>query len=103
MVNVNGIAGDVTAQVETFLLNKFSPFLQELEQCRAVLRGLKQGEIKLEQIQMMEDGGIRILPLAPEMTCVEEITKMVPEVKKNGADPKANAELATAVGKDGTS
>ena len=103
MVNVNGIAGEVTAQVETFLLNKFSPFLQELEQCRAVLRGLKQGEIKLEQIQMMEDGGIRILPPAPVMTCVEEITKLVPEVKKNGADPKANTELADVGSKDGTS
>ena len=102
MVNVNGIAGEVTAQVETFLLNKFSPFLQELEHCRAVLRGLKQGEIKLEQMQIMEDGGIRILPPAPEMTCIEEVTKQVPEVKKNGADPKANAELVAVGSKDGT-
>ena len=96
MVNVNGIAGEVTAQVETFLLNKFTPFLQELEQCRSVLRGLKQGEIKLEQVQIMEDGAIRILPPAPEMTCIEEVTKMVPEIKKNGANPKAAEELAAA-------
>ena len=103
MVNVNGIAGEVTAQVETFLLNKFTPFLQELEQCRTVLRGLKQGEIKLEQVQIMEDGTIRILPSAPEMTCIEEVTKQVPEVKKNGADPKANAELILVGSKDGIS
>ena len=103
MVNINGIAGDVTAQVETFLLNKFTPFLQELEQCRSVLRGLKQGEIKLEQMQILEDGGIRILPPAPAMTCVEEVTKMVPEVKRNGSNLKANEELAAVGSKDGTS
>jgi len=102
MVNVNAIAGDVTAQVETYLLNRFTPFLQELEHCRAVLRGLKQGEIKLEQVQIMEDGTIRILPSAPEMTCIEEVTKMVPEVKKNGTDPKANAEAVAVGSKDGT-
>ena len=102
MVNINAIAGDVTAQVETYLLNRFTPFMQQLEHCRAVLRGLKQGEIKLEQVQIMEDGTIRILPSAPEMTCIEEVTKQVPEIKKNGADPKANTELAAVGSKDGT-
>ena len=49
----------------------------------------------------MEDGTVRVLPPAPQMTCVEEVTKMVPEVKKNGSDPKASGELVTA-GNDGT-
>ena len=101
MANTNGIAGEVAAQVTTFLLNRFDPFVEQLNQCRTVLRALKQGEIKLEQVQLMEDGTVRVLPAAPQMTCVEEVTKMVPEVKKNGADPKANEELVNA-GKDGT-
>ena len=103
MVNVNGIAGDVTAQVETYLLNRFTPFMEQLEHHRAVLRSLKQGEITLEQLQLMEDGSIRIKPPAPAMTCVEEVTKMVPEVKRNGSNPKANEELAAVGSKDGTS
>ena len=85
----------------SFLINRFDPFVEQLNQCRTVLRALKQGEIKLEQIQLLEDGTVRVLPPAPQMTCVEEVTKMVPEVKKNGADPKANEELVNA-GKDGT-
>ena len=101
MANTNGIAGEVAAQVTTFLLNRFDPFVEQLNQCRAALRALKQGEITLEQIQLMEDGSLRVLPPAPQMTCVEEVTKMVPEVKKNGADPKASAELVTAESKDG--
>ena len=101
MANTNGIAGEVAAQVTTFLLNRFDPFVEQLNQCRTVLRALKQGEIKLEQVQLMEDGTVRVLPAAPQMTCVEEVTKMVPEIKKNGAAPTATAELVN-VGKDGT-
>ena len=101
MANTNGIAGEVAAQVTTFLLNRFDPFVEQLNQCRTVLRALKQGEIKLEQVQLMEDGTVRVLPAAPQMTCVEEVTKMVPEIKKNGAAPKVNEELVNA-GKDGT-
>ena len=101
MANTNGITGEVAAQVTTFLLNRFDPFVEQLNQCRTVLRALKQGEVKLEQIQLLEDGTVRVLPPAPQMTCVEEVTKMVPEIKKNGAAPKANAELVTA-GNDGT-
>ena len=102
MANTNGIAGEVAQQVTTFLLNRFDPFVDGLNQCRATLRALKQGEIKLEQIQLLEDGTIRVLPPAPPMTCVEETSKLVPEIKKNGTDPKANEELAS-IGKDGTS
>ena len=101
MANTNGIAGEVTAQVTTFLLNRLDPFVEQLNQCRATLRALKQGEITLEQIQLMEDGTVRVLPPAPQMTCIEEVTTMVPEVKKNGSDPKASGELVTA-GNDGT-
>ena len=100
MANTNGIAGEVAAQVTTFLLNRFDPFVEQLNQCRTVLRALKQGEIKLEQVQLMEDGTVRVLPAPPQMPCVEEVAQMVPEIKKNGAAPKANAKLAT-VGNDG--
>jgi hypothetical protein len=101
MANTNGIAGETVGQITTFLLNRFDPFVEQLNQCRTVLRALKQGEVKLEQIQLLEDGTVRVLPPAPQMTCVEEVTKMVPEIKKNGSDPKASGELVTA-GNDGT-
>ena len=99
MANTNGIAGDTVGHVTTFLLNRFDPFVEQLNQCRAALRALKQGEITLEQIQLMEDGQIKILPPAPVATllptpdvpCVQEMTEAFGKLadEKNGKDNKA--------------
>jgi len=65
MANLNGIAGDIVGQSVTNLLNRFSPFIDQLDQCRQVLRALKQGEITLDQVQITENGDVRVLPKPP--------------------------------------
>jgi len=57
MANLNGLAGDVLGQIVTGLLNRFDPFVDELEQTRSILRKLKSGELELWQVQPTEQGG----------------------------------------------
>jgi prefoldin subunit 5 len=50
-----------------------------------VIASLKQGEYMLEQIQTMENGGIRILPPKPhEMVNIEEVSQNTAPLEKNG-------------------
>ena len=83
MANLNGIAGDMVGQIFTGMLNRFDPFIDELSEYRQVVKGLKDGEIVLEQVQIMENGKLRILPPAPKMECVEEITDKITPPKKD--------------------
>ena len=69
MANLNGIAGDALAQAVTGLLNRFDPLVDQLDQYRAVMKGLTMGEIVLEQVQVLESGELRVLPPPPVMTC----------------------------------
>ena len=64
MANLNGLAGDILGQTVTGMLNRFDPIATQLEQYRQVLRDLKSGEVKLEQVQLTENGGFDIQPLA---------------------------------------
>ena len=57
-----------------------------------ILRALKNPDIlvdgapfTLDRMQIMENGEIRKIPLPPEMTCIEEVTK---EFGKNGKKDK---------------
>ena len=83
MANLNGIAGDMVGQIFTGMLNRFDPFVDELSEYRQVLKGLKDGEITLEQVQILETGKLRILPPAPKMECVEEVTEKMKPPKKD--------------------
>ena len=65
MANLNGLAGDVVGQTLTALLNKFDPIVNDLEFYRQVFKALKQGEVSLSQVQIMESGQERILPPPP--------------------------------------
>jgi len=82
MANLNGIAGDMVGQIFTGMLNRFDPFVDELAEYRQVLKGLKDGEITLEQVQILETGKLRILPPAPKMECDEEVTTKMKLPKK---------------------
>jgi len=70
----------------------------QLAAAQNILRALKNTDmmvdgvpLTLERLQVMENGDIRILPPAPQMTCIEEVTK---EFFKNGNKAKtALAEL----------
>ena len=60
MANLNGLAGDVVGQVVTNLLNRFSPFIEELEATRQIIRDLKLGRIELSQVKSTEYGGFHV-------------------------------------------
>ena len=64
----------------------------QLTHTQNILRALKNPDIlvdgepfTLDRMQVMENGEIRKIPMPPEMTCVEEITK---EFGKNGKKEK---------------
>ena len=65
MANLNGLAGDVVGQTLTALLNKFDPIVNDLDFYRQVFKALKQGEVSLRQVQIMESGQVKILPPPP--------------------------------------
>ena len=83
MANLNGIAGDMVGQMVTGMLNRFDPFVDELSEYRQVLKALKDGELTLEQLQILETGKLRLLPPPPKMECVEEVTEKMKPPKKD--------------------
>ena len=65
---------------------------ERLTSTQNILRALKNPDIlvdgapfTLDRMQIMENGEIRKIPLPPEMTCIEEVTK---EFGKNGKKDK---------------
>ena len=65
---------------------------ERLTSTQNILRALKNPDIlvdgtpfTLDRMQVMENGEIRKIPLPPEMTCIEEVTK---EFGKNGKKDK---------------
>ena len=65
---------------------------ERLTSSQNILRALKNPDIlvdgapfTLDRMQIMENGEIRKIPLPPEMTCIEEVTK---EFGKNGKKDK---------------
>ena len=83
MANLNGIAGDMVGQIFTGMLNRFDPFVDELAQYRQAMKALKDGDITLDQVQILETGKLRILPPPPKMECVEEVTEKMKPPKKD--------------------
>ena len=117
MANLKGINGELVAQVTTWLMGRFEPFVDRSNQLEMMLKQLKAGDLKLEQIQIMEDGQIKILPPAPVATllptpdvpCVQEMTEAFGNLadEKNGKGSKAvpdpkESEAVAAGSKDGT-
>ena len=87
MANLNGIAGDMVGQIFTGMLNRFDPFVDELSEYRQAMKALKDGDITLDQVQILETGKLRILPPPPKMesgsgSCVEEVTEKMKPPKK---------------------
>ena len=108
MANLKGVNGELVAQVTTWLMTRFEPFVDRSNQLEIMLKQLKTGDLKLEQIQIMEDGQIKLLPPPPVQTlapppdapCVQEMTEAFGKLadEKNGK----NAKTAAAGSKDGT-
>jgi len=99
MANLKGINGELVAQVTTWLMGRFEPFVDRSNQLEMMLKQLKTGDLKLEQIQIMEDGQIKILPPAPvealpptpDVPCTQEMAEAFGKLadEKNGKGSKA--------------
>tara|TARA_Y100000310_G_scaffold301508_1_gene338050 strand:- start:661 stop:918 length:258 start_codon:yes stop_codon:yes gene_type:complete len=79
MANLNGIAGDIVGQVTTSLLNRFNPFLDQLDGYRQVLKALKDGEITLDRVQIDADGSLRVLAPPPTVPSSVDACVQPPE------------------------
>ena len=79
MANLNGIAGDVVGQVTTSLLNRFNPFLDQLDGYRQVMKALKDGEIRLDRVQIDADGSLRVLAPPPGCPSIVDACVQAPE------------------------
>ena len=112
MANLKGINGELVGQITTFLMTRFETFVDRSNQLEIILKQLKAGELKLEQIQLMEDGQIKILPpppvatLAPtpDVPCVQEMTEAFGKLadEKNSKLPVFDNKAVAAGSKDGT-
>jgi hypothetical protein len=115
MANLKGINGELVAQITTWLMGRFEPFVDRSNQLEMMLKQLKTGELQLEQIQIMEDGQIKILPpppvgilpTIPDPPCVQEVTEAFGNLadEKNGKDdakavPDPKESGAVAAGSD---
>ena len=65
MANLNNVAGEVSGQVISYMLNRFNPVVDELERVKSILNALKSGEIELWQVIPTEAGNFDILPAPP--------------------------------------
>ena len=65
MSNLNNVAGELTGQIITHMLNRFNPIVDELERVKSILNALKSGEIDLWQVVPTESGNFDILPVPP--------------------------------------
>jgi hypothetical protein len=79
MANLNGIAGDVVGQVTTSLLNRFSPFLDQLDGYKKVMKALKDGEITLDRVQIDQNGGLQVLAPPPSCPSIVDACVYAPE------------------------
>ena len=78
-------------------LKTLEPIQTNLIAYRRLVGALKSGEVSLDQVQIMEDGGFRVMagePADPKDSCVEVPPAPSPKPNDNGKKP--NAELVTS-------
>ena len=93
MATTHAMAAQLVGEMTLKFLNELEPIQTNLAAYRRVLGALKSGELLLEQVQIMEDGGFRVLPgepADPTQLCVQT------PPKDNNNGKKSNAELVTA-------
>jgi len=84
MANLNGIAGDIVGQTVTNMLNRFSPFVDQLENYRVVMRALIEGKITIDQVTILDSGDIEVSGVSQEQS------------KRNGRNAVEDESIATA-------
>ncbi len=96
MATTHVMAAQLVGEMTLKFLNELEPIQTNLAAYRRALGALKSGELLLEQVQIMEDGGFRVLPGEPaDVTkqCVQELPK---DNNNNSNSKKSNSELVTA-------
>ena len=81
MANLNGIAGDLVGKTVTDLLNRFSPFVDQLEKYRLVMQALKDGRISIDQVTILEGGDLDVAEV---------------QITRNGRNEKEDDSIAIA-------
>ena len=62
MVNLNGLAGQIVGQIVTRMLNETQLVGDNYEAHRTVLEMLKRKEIGIDDYQLIDGGGIQVMP-----------------------------------------
>ena len=62
MANLNGLAGQVLGQMATRLLGELQIVADQFDQHRTVLEMLKRKEIGIDDYQLIDGGGIQVMP-----------------------------------------
>ena len=94
MANLNGLAGQVLGQMATRLLGELQIGADQFDQHRTVLEMLKRKEIGIDDYQLIDGGGIQVMPPPAPPTpdaCDSTIADSFGKIKsqRNG---KAHAE-----------
>jgi hypothetical protein len=62
MANLNGLAGTILGQTVTRLLGELQIVADQFDQHRTVLEMLKRKEIGIDDYQLIDGGGIQVMP-----------------------------------------
>ena len=62
MANLNGLAGQVLGQMATRLLGELQIVADQFDNHRTVLEMLKRKEIGIDDYQLIDGGGIQVMP-----------------------------------------
>jgi len=62
MANLNGLAGQVLGQMATRLLGELQVVADNFDNHRTVLEMLKRKEIGIDDYQLIDGGGIQVMP-----------------------------------------
>ena len=95
MATTDDFIATLLGEQARYFLRTLEPIQSNLAAYRRLVGALKSGELQMEQVQIMEDGGFRVLPgepADPKDTCVQ--TPPPPKPADNGK--KSNAELVEA-------
>jgi len=95
MATTDEFAATLIGEQALKFLRILEPIQLNLAAYRRLVGALKSGEVLLESVQIMEDGGFRVLPgepADPKDTCVQ--APPPPKPADNGK--KSNAELVAA-------
>ena len=95
MANLNGLAGQIVGQNVTRLLGELQIVADQFDQHRTVLEMLKRKEIGIDDYQLIDGGGIQVMPDACDPTVGDSFGKIKNNRNgKNGTQPETAEALS---------